>query len=180
MATITSGLCFLQSYLPLLEFDRDKILADEFWRLWTAHWVHSNWGHWLLNVMAGLALYVLLLTDIRPAKLAILCIMLSGLLGAVLFVFYPNLNWYNGLSGLLHALTAYCLVRRVARGERSYGWALLLLWLKVSGESIWVYFGYTVMMGELRVITEAHLMGALLGSCLAAIGLFTLRTKRPA
>jgi len=180
ITAITCGLGFLQSYLSLLEFEREKILTGEFWRLWTAHWVHSDRRHWMLNVMAGLVLYALLLANIRTAKLVVLCILLSGLLGVALFVFHPNLNWYNGLSGLLHALAAYCLVWQIGRGGHFYGWALLLLWLKVSGESIQVYLGHTVMMGELRVITEAHLMGALLGSCLAAIELFTLKTKRPA
>lgn len=27
-------------------------LLGEFWRLWTAHWVHVGWIHFLLNMMA--------------------------------------------------------------------------------------------------------------------------------
>lgn len=29
-------------------------LLGEFWRLWTAHWVHVGWVHFLLNMMARL------------------------------------------------------------------------------------------------------------------------------
>lgn len=27
-------------------------LLQEFWRLWTAHWVHVGWVHYLLNILA--------------------------------------------------------------------------------------------------------------------------------
>ena len=27
-------------------------LLREFWRLWTAHWVHVGWAHYFLNILA--------------------------------------------------------------------------------------------------------------------------------
>lgn len=31
-------------------------LLGEFWRLWTAHWVHVGWAHYFLNILAFICL----------------------------------------------------------------------------------------------------------------------------
>lgn len=41
----------LQVFPDYFIYWRESLLG-EFWRLWTAHWVHVGWIHFLLNMMA--------------------------------------------------------------------------------------------------------------------------------
>lgn len=165
----------LQSYLGVLEFDRQQILSGEIWRLWTGHLVHSNSSHFALNIMAAVIIYFTYITRIKSGELLLYSSVFALLISVTLLCIYPSLGWYNGLSGLLHALVAYFSVR-LAREEGKIFWAgLVIVWVKVLVEAILAHSGYENLVGDMTVITEAHLIGAFFGTVTAFICMAHLR-----
>jgi len=94
----------------LLRYERAAVLGGEWWRLLTGHLVHGGLRHLSLN-MAGIGLVALLCgRDYSPGHW--LLILLASTLAIDLgFVFYqPQLEWYVGLSGVLHGCIAAGLI----------------------------------------------------------------------
>ena len=159
----------LQSYLGVLEFDRQQILSGEIWRIWTGHLVHTNSSHFSLNIVAAIIIYFTFFTGIKLGELLLCGFVFASLISVTLLCVYPGLAWYNGLSGLLHALVAYFSVR-LARDEDKIFWAaLVVVWLKVLVEGIRAHSGYENLVGDMAVIIEAHLIGAFFGTVTAFI-----------
>jgi len=90
-------------------FDRQAIAMGEFWRLFTGHWIHSDFEHLAWNVAALLILGILFEDSLRQWLLVIL---LSGALVISLWLWWnlPHLDYYCGLSGALNSLLAAGLV----------------------------------------------------------------------
>jgi rhomboid family GlyGly-CTERM serine protease len=97
--------------LPLFRYDRTAIACGQLWRLASAHLVHLNTAHLLLN-LGGLLLICELLWNRLPMRHGI-GLMASGALGiSGLFCWlHPEMAWYAGLSGALHALWAGCALK---------------------------------------------------------------------
>ena len=87
-----------------LSWDRAAITDIEIWRLVTGHLVHMGWPHFALNAV-GLVLVWLLVGD-RLATRSWLLVIVVTIAGTDLGFWYlePELQWYVGMSGLLHGL----------------------------------------------------------------------------
>lgn len=167
----------LQSYLGVLEFDRQRILSGEIWRIWTGHLVHTNNSHFAQNIVASIIIYFTFFTAIKLSELLLYSFVFAALISVTLLCIYPSLGWYNGLSGLLHALAVYFSMR-LARNKDNIFWVGLgIVWVKVLIESIRAYSGYESLIGDMKVITEAHLIGAFFGTATAIICMVHLRSK---
>lgn len=152
----------------LLRYQRDAVLAGQWWRLLTGNLVHLGWSHLWLN-LAGLALVWLLFYRALPTAAWVVVTLASSLaVGAGLLIFDPGLAWYVGLSGTLHGLFAAGLVSSLSSGQRSE-WLLFAVFV---AKLVWEQLvGPTPGTAELaggNVIVDAHLYGALTG---ALIGL---------
>lgn len=163
--------------LVSLRYDRAAIESGEFWRLLTGHWVHLGGRHYAMNA-AGLILVWYLVGNAFSVPQWLLIIASSLLTMDVGFwSLMPELDWYVGLSGLLHGLLAAGAVG---------------LWPDRRAESLAIgailiaKLGYEILFGALpgsadtaggAVITEAHLFGAI-GGLVAA--LLISRRVRPA
>lgn len=154
----------LQNFPDLLEFDREKIFNGEIWRIWTAHFVHSNGLHFALNMSVALPLYWLCITAIKKHQLLLCSIVFSTLISIILLLGQPHIDWYNGLSGLLHALATYFFVLLAISRDKMFWGGLILIWLKVLSELIGLHYGHESLIGNMRVITEAHFIGAIIGT----------------
>lgn len=153
---------------PLLEYHRDFIKAGEFWRAMTGHFLHSNGYHLLLN-LGGLTLLWLVHGDHYRWQSYSMLFIYSGLIcSAALYMFYPEMKIYVGLSGILHGVFVWGAVKDIQSGLKS-GYALLAgVAIKIAYEHI---VGASVEVTELinaRVAIEAHLWGALGGLFFAA------------
>lgn len=167
----------LQSYLGVLEFDRQQVLSGEIWRIWTGHLVHTNISHFALNIVAAIIIYFTFFTRIKSGELLLYGSVFATLISVTLLCIHPSLDWYNGLSGLLHALVAYFSVR-LARDEDKIFWAgLVIIWMKVLVEAIRAHSGYENLVGDMTIITEAHLLGAFFGTVTAFICMAHWRGK---
>lgn len=146
-----------------LRYERAPVLAGEWWRLFTGHWLHTNSNHLLTN-LAGLAAVLLVLGRfLSPVSL-----LLSALAGALtvslcLLLLAPDVTWYVGLSGVVAAVWA-CGAMRGALGRDWLGWAaLLLLIAKVAWEQL---AGAPVELShsiDADVVVNAHLYGLAAG-----------------
>lgn len=159
----------LQSYREVLEFDRQQLLSGEIWRIWTGHLVHTNSSHFALNIAAAIIIYFTFFLRIKSGELLLCGFIFAALISVALLYIYPSLGWYNGLSGLLHALVAYFSVRLASDEDKIFWTGLIIIWMKVLAEAIHAYFGYESLIGDMPVITEAHLMGAFFGTVTALI-----------
>ena len=161
-----------------LRFDRHGIAAGELWRLLTGHLVHLGLSHTLLN-LAGLVLVVVGLAFFLIG-LQWLWVM-AGSVGAIdlgLWFGAPSLEWYVGLSGLLHGMLGAGIVAGIA--ARS-GEALILA-VVVAGKLAWEQFAGPLPGSETTsggaVIVDAHLYGVIGGTLVAAM-LIRVRGRAP-
>jgi len=162
---------FGDSAVAWLRYDRQALEHGEIWRLLSGHLVHLGMAHVLLNISALLILRLIFqdFLDLTRWGLAAATSVIGIDLG--LYLVAPQIEWYVGLSGVLHGI---CVAGALAMIQRrsSVGWALLLLVLvKVVYEQI---FGPSIATAAAvggDVIVEAHLFGAVGGLLAALIGL---------
>ena len=151
-----------------LRFERTGIAAGEAWRLLTGHLVHLGVSHTLLN-LAGLVLVWVLVGRAFSTR-QWLWIMAGSVAAIDLGLWFgsPSLEWYVGLSGLLHGMLAAGIVAGLA--ARS-GEAVVLA-VVVAGKLAWEQFAGPLPGSEATsggaVIVDAHLYGVIGGALVAA------------
>jgi len=145
----------------LLRYDRQLVLQGEYWRLMTAHVVHLDTWHMMLNA-AGVALIAALFNHDYSWRGWLLIVLLSALSIDVAFVFWePQILWYVGLSGVLHGALAAGAVSWWQYQQKRLSLGLTVL---LAGKLAWEYrHGGLLPMGDLPVVVEAHRYGALGG-----------------
>jgi rhomboid family GlyGly-CTERM serine protease len=148
----------------LLRYERTGLALGEWWRLATAHLVHLDLRHALLNALGLVLMWALFARDYSPkAWLAIVLGAMTGI-DAGLWLVASTVQWYVGSSGVLHGIMAAGALAHVRTGERG-GWALVaLLALKLAYEH-WV--GALPLSGSDAVVVDAHLYGVLGGAVVA-------------
>ena len=152
-----------------LVLDRDAVLGGQLWRLWSGHWVHLDARHAAIN-LAALVVMALLAARMRLLRpLLVASLLMMPLIAALLLLTAPDLQWYAGLSGLLHGWAAWLLLRR-GGGVATSG-ALLL-----AGKLVWEQVAPAADASAFPVIHAAHVIGALVGAALALPG--ALRGRR--
>ncbi len=169
MAVIVLGLLSLAGTvmpdaLAELGWQRAAIDAGQWSRLLTAHVVHLNAHHLWFNLLGLLLVAELLLEDWHGVAIASLCV--ASALGTSLMLWHcePTLQWYAGLSGLLHGLWG---------GAALMGWlrtraclpagALLALAIKLFWLTPGVGAGAVALVQCMPVVPGAHLYGAASG-----------------
>jgi len=175
---LTVGVCglfalgglFAAGLLPWLRYDRLALASHEWWRLLSAHLVHLDLRHGLLNA-AALALTAWIAA--RRVAIGEWLWLAAGSLAAVdigLYWWSPDIAWYAGASGLLHGLFAGAGVLLVLRA-RDFAGGLMLLALAAKLTYEHLSGGASLFMGGtgFSVVTEAHLYGALGGLATALL-----------
>jgi rhomboid family GlyGly-CTERM serine protease len=150
-----------------LRFEREAILGGEYWRLLSAHFVHGTNQHLLLN-LAGLALIAALFPRDYTVKQWLWVLLLSMIAIDAGFVFYePQLQWYVGFSGALHGALAAGAFAWWRSEPRALALALTMI---LIGKLAWEQWqGALPLSGDLPVVVDAHLYGAVGGVIAASI-----------
>lgn len=153
-----------------LRYERAAIGAGEPWRLLTGQFVHLGPAH-LAGNLAGLALlWSLFARDRRAAAWAGVAGGSAAAVAAGLWWGSPAVDWYVGLSGLLHGLWAAAAFSAWSRWRLEGVVTGALLALKLVLEQAWPGESLLGTAGSsLPVVTIAHLYGALGGVASAAI-----------
>jgi rhomboid family GlyGly-CTERM serine protease len=143
-----------------LRYQRDAVLGGELWRLVTAHLVHLDFAHALLNAVAATLLWALFARDLRPWQWCAVALAAAAAIDAGLLLWQPQLQWYVGASGVLHgAMAAGTLAQLRRRDPVSLVLALFLI-AKLSYEQ---FVGALPFEAQGSVVVSAHLYGALGG-----------------
>jgi rhomboid family GlyGly-CTERM serine protease len=152
-------------WLGLLRYERSGLEQGQYWRLLSAHFVHLNAHHLLLNVVGLLLLWVMFARDLRPREWLAVALASIGAIDAGLWFISTQVLWYVGASGVLHGLWAAGAVSSWREG-RAYG---VLLSCALAAKLCYEHFaGPNPLDAGLPVITIAHVYGAL-GGALAAV-----------
>jgi rhomboid family GlyGly-CTERM serine protease len=149
------------SVSQLLRYDRGAIAAGGWWRLLTAHIVHLDLHHLILNELGLVLMWSLFAQDFDAVDWCI--IVLAGALGISCGLFWlsPKVAWYVGASGVLHSVLAAGTARHLI--ERQWDrWILLLV---LCGKLTWEQ---TLGHSQPLVVVDAHLYGAISGFLVGA------------
>ncbi|TCB80934.1 rhombosortase [Acinetobacter sp. ANC 4173] len=162
IAGVASISACLQIFADYFIYWRPDLL-EQFWRLWTGHWVHVGWIHYLLNMLA-FACFPFIFPHVRIWHLAALLVVLSVCISLSFYYIFPDIEAYAGLSGVLHgAYVAVALIHLSYTYERKFAALVLgLIVLKLIWENTVGNTGTAELIGS-PVLVEAHLLGAFWG-----------------
>lgn len=146
-----------------LQYERPALLEGQIWRLWTAHMVHLGWNHYALNA-AGLLLVWLLFRHTASICVWGWHFLFAGLVTSLgLLWLNPDLVWYVGLSGVLHALFIAGLLADM-RSHAGLGWLVLTGFAgKIILEQTYGPLPGSEQSAGGPVVVDAHLYGAIAG-----------------
>ncbi len=160
----------------LLVYERDRVVAGEWWRLWTANLVHFGGSHlgWNLLVFVPTGIWA---ERIAPGRTRLMLALTPGLIGIALLAFEPALARYAGLSGMAAGTLALLVFLQLrARNADRLFWCgvLALLAVKIGaeaflGRALFAHFAGT----DIRPVPLAHLAGV----AGAAVVCFTRRPR---
>jgi rhomboid family GlyGly-CTERM serine protease len=149
----------------LLRYDRAALAGGQWWRLASAHVVHLDVRHALLNSLGLALMWALFARDYSFRAWLTIVLGAMAAIDAGLWFADSTVLWYVGSSGVLHGVMAAGSVAHVRAGERD-GWILMaLLVLKIAYEQ---FFGALPLSGSNPVLVDAHLYGVLGGAAVAA------------
>ena len=149
----------------LLRYDREGLAAGQWWRLLSAHVVHLDLRHALLNSMGLVLMWALFARDYSPKAWLAIVLGAMAAIDAGLWLGNSTVQWYVGSSGVLHGVMAAGVLAHVRNRERD-GWILAaLLAAKIAYEH---WLGALPLSGSAPVVVDAHLYGVLGGGGVAA------------
>jgi rhomboid family GlyGly-CTERM serine protease len=152
------------AWRPTLLYDRSALAAGEFWRVWTGHFVHFGWPHFLADVGLWLILGWLLVAR-HPGFSRLSLWTMPVFVSAVLYWFDPGMERYGGLSAVNLGLLLFLALQGWQRNWADWFWpAVLLIYV---GEVIFEIIqggrgGGMIRFDDpsIRVATSAHLASA--------------------
>jgi rhomboid family GlyGly-CTERM serine protease len=149
-----------------LSFDRGALAAGQWWRLLTAHFVHLDAQHALLNGLGVVLMWALFARDYSPWRWAAIYCGSALAVSVGLWILNPELQWYVGASGALHGVMTAGTIAHLRRRDLD-GWILaVFIVVKLSYEQ---FAGALPFAGTANTIVDAHLYGAVGG---VVLGLF--------
>lgn len=140
-----------------MQYDRTALASGEVWRLLTAHLVHGSTQHTLVNLLGLLMMWALFNRTFRLSGWIVILACGTAAIDLGFWFLMPELQWYVGLSGVLHAVLA---AGAIAWWKTEPKLLALLLSSIMIGKLIWEQWqGALPLSGELPVIVNAHLYG---------------------
>jgi rhomboid family GlyGly-CTERM serine protease len=179
VAALSAAFSFVPWLHALGLYQRDAVHHGQWWRLFTAMWVHLDAWHWLADVMAAIGLILLLARVLEPLAIAGV-LATSGLLVQLALLNQIAVQWYGGLSGALHGLAIWGGLRLLlplaqdTTSERLTRWIGALLCagviVKIGMEQPWLSpVAYDPQWG-FGVVRIAHALGAASGVSIWILG----------
>ncbi len=162
-----------------LRYDRAAILEGEWWRLLTGHLVHLGWAHLALNLAGLLLAWLLAGGALQPREWGVVLGGTALLSGLALLVFLPALEWYVGLSGVLHGLLLAGVLAGWRAGLRDAPVIAGLVVVKLVWEQVSGPLPGSVEAAGGPVVVDAHLYGGISG-VLALLAVLAWRARRRA
>jgi rhomboid family GlyGly-CTERM serine protease len=161
--------------VDVLEY-QNTASTHEAWRWLTAHFIHVNWQHALINAVALWVVARLFAPDLSPSRQLSTLVAAALAISVCLALLYPSIAWYRGLSGALHGLffagaTIWLIKARPRRFRQLWLPSALFFggWIKVVLEQPGgATTPYAEWLGA-GVVPQAHLVGAACGTMLGLL-----------
>jgi rhomboid family GlyGly-CTERM serine protease len=148
-----------------LRYDRAAVAAGQWWRLISAHLVHLDLDHAVLNSLGLVLMWALFARDYGPRQWLMIVLVAAAAIDAGLWLRDSTVAWYVGSSGVLHGIMAAGTVAHVRRGDLD-GWLLTgFIVLKLAYEQSAGALPFS--QSHAGVVVDAHLFGALGGLVVA-------------
>lgn len=164
------------------EFDRAAILSGELWRLWTAHLVHFSSAHLFWDVAIFLLVGTVAEKEFGTGNTLLLSMLGMPLLSMGLLLLTPDLVRYRGISGLA-TLSALASATALWERQPKLRATLLVLGLGLYAKTILdasaVGPTLTSLPQGVKVVWQAHLIGAVMGLVGARSRLLPALNRRP-
>lgn len=158
-ALIVLAALFTEQIGPVLQYQRQAILQGQLHRLLTAHLVHTNTYHTLMNLLGLILIWSIACRYISQREWW-LSLFLSGLIVSIgLILFNPDIQWYRGLSGILHGLLLIAVLKAKQLSGLVKTIILFVLVLKVLLEQSQIGLWQSAELIDAAVIVDAHLYG---------------------
>jgi rhomboid family GlyGly-CTERM serine protease len=147
--------------LQALRYDRNALFAGQWWRLASAHLVHLDLRHAVLNGLGLVLMWALFVRDYRARQWFLILLAAAAAIDAGLWFFDTGVLWYVGASGVLHGVMAAGILAELRRGELAGLVLAVLLIAKLCYEH---WSGALPFAGAaVPVVVNAHLYGVLGG-----------------
>jgi rhomboid family GlyGly-CTERM serine protease len=159
-------------FIPIA-YQRDALLQGEWWRLITGGWLHHNFSHLAMNVVAWAFIWQLMPQRLAGVGGVLLLGLEVTLVDVTLLLLSPETEYYWGLSGALHGVFAVSAIILIKEHDKQGWWWLLGLLIKLG----WDLLRTDVVTSELigtRVHVESHIMGAVTG---LVVGLILVQSR---
>jgi rhomboid family GlyGly-CTERM serine protease len=157
----------------LLIYDRERILAGEFWRMFTGHWVHFSARHLLMDVTA-FAVIGSVIEAKRLPNFPALCALGPFLISAASFVFDSDMQRYGGLSALALGAFVFVAIHGLRGNENLRLISTAMLALAIVKILYEIRFGAALFVpssdSTICVAVTSHIAGAIIGALFAASG----------
>jgi rhomboid family GlyGly-CTERM serine protease len=147
-----------------LSYDRAGLAAGQWWRVLSAHFVHLDPNHAMLNGMGVVLMWALFARDYSPGRWAAIYLFSSLCISAGLWLWNPEVSYYVGASGALHGVMTAGTIAHLRRRDLD-GWILaVFIVIKLGFEQ---YSGALPFSDSGTTLVDAHLYGAVGGLLLA-------------
>lgn len=120
---ISCVLQLLPQWHQQLSFHSETVMSQG-WPLITTHFIHLNWTHALFN-LAGLTLIVVIWREYWNTRWLVNALLLSSAATSLILWLLPITIIFVGLSGVLHGLLGYCLIKDIKAGKK-WMWLILI------------------------------------------------------
>jgi len=144
----------------LLRYQSVEVSQGEWWRIFSANLCHSNWYHWLLNIL-GFWLMDIFYRSVLSTKIRASLIIFCMITNVLLMHLFMNLTWYVGLSGALHG---YLIGGALLSWKSAIKLNLIIVTvvsIKLAVELGWHINQTTESLIGANVVEESHAFGAL-------------------
>jgi rhomboid family GlyGly-CTERM serine protease len=148
----------------LLRYDRVALAGGEAWRLLTAHLVHLDLRHALLNGCGLVLMWALFARDYTGRQWLLVVLGAVVAIDAGLWLLDSTVQWYVGSSGALHGIMAAGALAHLRRREPD-GWILAGF---VVAKLTWEHWVGPLPLAGGVVVVDAHLYGVIGGAAVAA------------
>ena len=154
---------FDAQWSDLLIYNRNQIIAGEYWRIITGHFFHSNGNHFMLNAAAVGLLWALHGQYYNPKNYLLVFMTSAIICGFGVYWFSVNIALYVGLSGVLHGFFVWGALMDIKHKEKT-GYLLLIgVIAKIIHEQFYGASADVEILIGASVATDAHLYGAIGG-----------------
>ena len=147
-----------------LRYERTAVLDGQWWRLVTGHLVHADAAHLAWNLAGAALVWWLFGAEYGRLEWLVIVLASAAAIDIAFLGWMPGLDWYVGLSGVLHGCMAAGLAAWLARAHDPL---VLLVAILFAAKLVFEHWQgplpFTAGTLALPVVVEAHSYGAIGG-----------------